>query len=62
MVVANINAILAAKGLATIPVLDETVVALVVAFVINLWGFFKHNFFGKNGKAKKETIDRLYSK
>jgi SPP1 family holin len=62
MLVANVNAILASKGYATIPVLDEATIAIVLAFVINLWGLFKHNFFGKNAKAKKETLDRVYNK
>jgi SPP1 family holin len=47
LVLAWLNTFLAANGHKTIPVLDETQVALVVTAVVSVWGFVKHNFLKK---------------
>ncbi|MEH7116059.1 phage holin [Neobacillus vireti] len=57
-VLAWVNTFLASKGYETIPHVDETHVAMAVTFVISVWGFVKHNFFGKKGKAQKEAIKK----
>jgi SPP1 family holin len=53
-----LNSFLASKGYETIPYIDETHVAMIVTFVVSSWGFVKHNFFGKKGKAQKEAIKK----
>jgi SPP1 family holin len=51
-----LNTVLASKGYETIPHVDEVHVAMAVTFVVSVWGFVKHNFFGKQGKSHKEAI------
>lgn len=51
-----VNTYLATKGYEKIPHVDETTVSLVVTGVIAVWGFVKHNFFGKKGQVQKEAI------
>lgn len=53
-----LNSFLASKGYETLPVVDETQVAMFVTFVISVWVFVSHNFFGKKGKKQKEVLDR----
>lgn len=55
-VLAWLNGLLASKGLKTIPVLDNEQVAGVIAFLVSAYTFYKHNFFGKHGKALKDAI------
>lgn len=55
-ILAWINSFLASMGLKTIPVLDQSTVAMIVTFVISAYTFYKHNIFGKKGKQLKDAI------
>ena len=51
-----LNTFLVSKGYDTVPVLDETQVALGITFVVSVWGWVSHNFLGKKGAAQKEAL------
>jgi SPP1 family holin len=55
-VLAWVNSFLASKGYKTIPVLDQATVAMLIAFGVSVYTFYKHNIFGKKGKALKDAI------
>jgi SPP1 family holin len=55
-ILAWVNSFLASKGYKTIPVLDQATVALIIAFVVSAYTFYKHNFLGKKGKELKDAI------
>jgi SPP1 family holin len=50
------NTWLAANGYEKIPHVDETSVSLVITGVVAVWGFVKHNFFGKKGAEQKAKL------
>ena len=52
-----VNTWLAAQGYEKIPHVDETTVSLVVTGAIAVWGFVKHNFFGKKGAEQKAKLN-----
>lgn len=58
MVLAYVNVLLAAHNYKTIQ-LDEKTVSVLVAIAISGYGFYKHNFFGKKGKALKDEIVKV---
>lgn len=50
-ILAWVNTALVQNHLKTIPVLDQSQVALAVSLVVSIWGFVKHNFMKPPEKA-----------
>ncbi len=57
-ILAWVNNYLAQKGLQPIPVLEEQVIAEIIAFVVSVYTLWRNNYISKKGKKQKEVIDK----
>lgn len=53
-----LNQFLVSKGQAPLPVLDETVIASLVAFIVSIWTLWRNNYISSKGKAQKKALER----
>ena len=57
-----VNTYLASKGYEKIPHVDDVTVSLVLTGAFAVWGFVKHNFFGKKGAEQKAVLKEAAKK
>jgi SPP1 family holin len=57
LVLGFVNTFLASKGYEKIPHVDDVTVSLVITGAAAVWGFVRHNFFGRKGAEQKAKLN-----
>jgi SPP1 family holin len=55
-ILAWVNNFLVSKGLKTLPIIDESTIAMILTLLISAYTFYKHNFLGKKAKEVEQAV------